>query len=76
MREPLLRGQTVVVIGGTSGIGLETARLARADGAALVLTARDADRLQLRIRERPSFRAWPRGQDIAEERQATYRSRR
>ena len=46
MRGPALRGQTVVVIGGSSGIGLETARLARAEGAALVLAARDADRLR------------------------------
>jgi len=45
-REPELAGQTVVVIGGTSGIGLETARLARAEGAELILTARDADRLR------------------------------
>jgi len=41
-----LLGQTVVVIGGSAGIGLETARLARARGAAVVLTARDPDRLQ------------------------------
>src|SRR5262245_57458594 len=41
-----LTGQTVVVIGGSSGIGLETARLARADGADVILTARDADRLE------------------------------
>jgi len=40
-----LRGQTVVVIGGSSGIGLETARLARAKGADIILTARDPDRL-------------------------------
>ena len=40
-----LAGQTVVVIGGTAGIGLETARLARTAGADLVLTARNADRL-------------------------------
>jgi NAD(P)-dependent dehydrogenase (short-subunit alcohol dehydrogenase family) len=33
-------------IGGSSGIGLETARRARAEGADLILTARDADRLQ------------------------------
>jgi NAD(P)-dependent dehydrogenase (short-subunit alcohol dehydrogenase family) len=44
-RERDLRGQTVVVIGGSSGIGLETARLARADGADIILTARDPDRL-------------------------------
>jgi NAD(P)-dependent dehydrogenase (short-subunit alcohol dehydrogenase family) len=40
-----LRGQTVVVIGGSSGIGLETARLAHAHGADLILIARDPDRL-------------------------------
>jgi NAD(P)-dependent dehydrogenase (short-subunit alcohol dehydrogenase family) len=41
-----LQGQTVVVIGGSSGIGLETARLARTQGADVVLAARRADRLQ------------------------------
>jgi NAD(P)-dependent dehydrogenase (short-subunit alcohol dehydrogenase family) len=41
-----LKGQTVVVIGGSAGIGLETARLAREEGANLVLTARNPDRLQ------------------------------
>ena len=35
-----LEGQTVAVLGGTAGIGLETARLARAEGAELILTAR------------------------------------
>jgi len=45
-REPQLAGQTVVVIGGSAGIGLETARLANAEGARLVLTARDAERLK------------------------------
>src|SRR5262245_5035627 len=40
-----LAGQTVLVIGGSSGIGLETARLAHAAGAEVILTARDADRL-------------------------------
>jgi NAD(P)-dependent dehydrogenase (short-subunit alcohol dehydrogenase family) len=44
-REPELLGQTVVVIGGSSGIGLETARHARAEGADVILTARDPDRL-------------------------------
>ncbi|MCW2526705.1 MAG: alcohol dehydrogenase [Pseudonocardiales bacterium] len=46
-----LTGQTVVVIGGTSGIGLETARQARAAGANLVLTGRDGDRLERAGRE-------------------------
>jgi NAD(P)-dependent dehydrogenase (short-subunit alcohol dehydrogenase family) len=45
-REPALLGQTVVLIGGSAGIGLETARLARAEGAGVVLTGRDAERLQ------------------------------
>ena len=44
-RERDLLGQTVLVIGGSSGIGLATARLARANGAELILTARDPDRL-------------------------------
>ena len=45
-RAPELLGQTVVVMGGSSGIGLETARRARAEGADVVLTAREPDRLQ------------------------------
>jgi len=45
-RQPELAGQTVVVIGGSAGIGLETARRARADGADVVLTARNSERLQ------------------------------
>lgn len=44
--EPELAGQTLVVIGGSSGIGLETARRARAEGADVILTARDPDRLR------------------------------
>jgi NAD(P)-dependent dehydrogenase (short-subunit alcohol dehydrogenase family) len=45
-REPELLGQTVVVIGGSGGIGLETARRARAEGAHVILTGRNAERLQ------------------------------
>jgi len=44
--KPELAGQTLVVIGGSSGIGLETARFARNEGAQVVLAARDPDRLQ------------------------------
>jgi NAD(P)-dependent dehydrogenase (short-subunit alcohol dehydrogenase family) len=40
-----LGGQTVVVIGGSGGIGLETARRARAEGARLILTGRSPERL-------------------------------
>jgi NAD(P)-dependent dehydrogenase (short-subunit alcohol dehydrogenase family) len=43
--EPELSGQTVVVIGGSSGIGLETVRHARAEGADVILTGRHRDRL-------------------------------
>jgi NAD(P)-dependent dehydrogenase (short-subunit alcohol dehydrogenase family) len=50
-REPELLGQTVVVIGGSAGIGLETARRARAEGAKLILTARNSERLQQAARE-------------------------
>ena len=46
LREPELLGQTVVVIGGSSGIGLETARLAKAKGADVIITGRNADRLR------------------------------
>jgi NAD(P)-dependent dehydrogenase (short-subunit alcohol dehydrogenase family) len=42
-REPELLGQTVVVIGGSSGIGLATARRAHAEGAGVILTGRHAD---------------------------------
>ena len=40
-----LTGQAVVVIGGSAGIGLETARRARAEGADVILAGRDPDRL-------------------------------
>ncbi|GAA3383667.1 SDR family oxidoreductase [Cryptosporangium minutisporangium] len=40
-----LVGQTVVLLGGSSGIGLETARLAPAEGADVVLVGRNPDRL-------------------------------
>ena len=45
-RAPELLGQTVVVVGGSAGIGLETARRARAEGADVILTARDPERLE------------------------------
>ena len=41
-----LTGQTVLVIGGSAGIGLETARLAREQGADLIITARNEERLR------------------------------
>ena len=50
-REPELLGQTVVVIGGSAGIGLETARRARAAGADVILTGRNPERLEQAARE-------------------------
>ena len=44
-RERELIGQTVVVIGGSSGIGLATARRAKAEGAQLIITGRRAGTL-------------------------------
>ena len=49
--EPELLGQTVVVLGGSAGIGLETARRAREEGADVIRTARDPDRLHRAGRE-------------------------
>jgi NAD(P)-dependent dehydrogenase (short-subunit alcohol dehydrogenase family) len=49
--QPLLLGQTLVVIGGSAGIGLETARRAGAEGAQIILTGRDAKRLGRIARE-------------------------
>jgi NAD(P)-dependent dehydrogenase (short-subunit alcohol dehydrogenase family) len=46
MREPELLEQTVLIIGGSAGIGFETGRRARAEGAELILTARDPNRLR------------------------------
>jgi NAD(P)-dependent dehydrogenase (short-subunit alcohol dehydrogenase family) len=50
-REPELLGQTVVLIGGSAGIGLETARRARSEGADVILTGRNPDRLKQAARD-------------------------
>ena len=50
-REPELLGQTVVLIGGSAGIGLETARRARTEGAHVVLAGRDPERLERAARD-------------------------
>jgi NAD(P)-dependent dehydrogenase (short-subunit alcohol dehydrogenase family) len=44
--EPQLDGQTVLVIGGSAGIGLATAKRARAEGAEVILTGRNPDHLR------------------------------
>jgi NAD(P)-dependent dehydrogenase (short-subunit alcohol dehydrogenase family) len=43
---PQLAGQTLLVIGGSSGIGLATARRAHWEGAKVIITARDPERVQ------------------------------
>jgi NAD(P)-dependent dehydrogenase (short-subunit alcohol dehydrogenase family) len=50
-REPELLGQTIVLVGGSAGIGLETARRARSEGADVILTGRNPDRLGLAAAE-------------------------
>ncbi len=50
-RNPELLGQTVVVIGGSAGIGLETARRASAEGAKVILTGRNPEPLQRAAKE-------------------------
>jgi NAD(P)-dependent dehydrogenase (short-subunit alcohol dehydrogenase family) len=56
-RGPELAGQTVVVIGGSSGIGLETARRARAEGAEVIITGRNRDGLRQAAQEVGAQRA-------------------
>ena len=51
MSAPQLQDQIVVVIGGSGGIGLETARCARAEGAEVILTGRNPERLEHAARE-------------------------
>src|SRR6188472_188747 len=50
-REPALLGQTVVVLGGSAGIGLETARRASGEGADVFLTGRNPERLAQAARD-------------------------
>ena len=42
----LLKDKKVVVVGGSSGIGLSTAELAKAEGAEVIIASRNADRLK------------------------------
>jgi threonine dehydrogenase-like Zn-dependent dehydrogenase len=58
-REPELAGQKVVVIGGSSGIGLETARRARFEGADVILSGRNPERLAYAARELGALSSTP-----------------
>lgn len=42
----MLTGQKVVIVGGSSGIGLETARRAAAEGAEIVIASRSRHKLE------------------------------
>lgn len=55
MRQELPR-QTVVIIGGSAGIGFETARRAGAEGARLILAARNSEPLTRAARELGAWR--------------------
>ncbi len=46
--EPERPGRTAIMIGGSSGVGLETTRRARAEGAHVILTGRNPGRLAAR----------------------------
>jgi NAD(P)-dependent dehydrogenase (short-subunit alcohol dehydrogenase family) len=50
-RDPELAGQTVLVLGGSSGIGFETAKRARSEGAQVILSGRNPERVEHAARE-------------------------
>lgn len=52
----MLAGQKVVVVGGSSGIGLSTAELAKREGADVIIASRNADRLNA-VAERSGVKA-------------------
>jgi NAD(P)-dependent dehydrogenase (short-subunit alcohol dehydrogenase family) len=47
----MLKGKTVLITGGASGIGLATAQLMRTNGARVVITGRDASKLEIARRK-------------------------
>jgi muconolactone D-isomerase len=55
---PALTGQVVVVIGGSSGIGRQTADVARDEGAEIILTGRDPERLEHAAAELGALPVW------------------
>jgi len=49
----MVRGQAVIIMGGSSGIGLATARLAAEAGASVIITGRDRERLREAVASLP-----------------------
>ena len=47
----LLAGKKVVVVGGSSGIGLATAEMAKREGADVIIASRNVERLDKAARE-------------------------
>ena len=45
----LLAGKKVVVVGGSSGIGLSTAEMAKREGAEIIIASRNAERLDIAL---------------------------
>ena len=62
-----LSGKRVVIIGGSSGIGLETARLAIAEGSFVTIAGRSKDRLEKAAKELASERLRSVVADLADE---------
>ena len=48
-----MSGKKVIIMGGSSGIGLETAKVAAAKGAVVTITGRDQDKIQSALKELP-----------------------
>jgi NAD(P)-dependent dehydrogenase (short-subunit alcohol dehydrogenase family) len=65
-REPQPLGQTVVAIGGGSGVGLETARRARTEGAEVILAGRNRERLMqtIEVTRTPAAKSDPGGTPV------------
>ena len=51
-----LTGKVILITGGNSGIGLETAKVLHATGATIYITARDSDKIEKAIEE---IKVWP-----------------
>lgn len=64
----MLQNQKIVIIGGSSGIGLETAKQAIAQGAEVIIASRTEDKLH-KAKEKLGARAWSYVLDTTQEQQ-------